>query len=85
MCRSERDQESVSFLLLRFGFLPQLSRVTNKAGCGGTGLCCRGLEARCQIETTQEIEADAESCLIAAGVCDCVCVRERNVQRVMRV
>ena len=49
--------------------IPQLSQVTNKAGCGGTGLCRGGLEAWCQIETTREMEADAESCLIAAGVC----------------
>lgn len=37
-------------LVLNFGFLPQLSRVTNKAECGGTGLCRSGLEARGQIE-----------------------------------
>lgn len=64
-CCSERDPQSVS----QSGFLPQLSQVTNKAGCGGTGLCRSSLEARCQIEMTLEMEADAESCLIAAWVC----------------
>lgn len=57
-------------LFLNLGFLPQLSGVTNKAECGGTGLCRSGLKARCQIETSREMEADAESRLIAAGCVD---------------
>lgn len=66
---------------MRSGLHPQLSQVTNKAGCGGTGLCRCGLEARCQIETAREMEADAEPCLIAAGECAWLLEKEKKRER----
>lgn len=59
--------------LLTFGcvfgsrVLSQLCGVSNKAGCGGSGLCRGGPEAQRQIEAVWEMEAVSESGLIVCG------------------